>query len=182
MMQIKGTTILCVKKDNQISLGGDGQATFGHTVLKKNVSKVKRLYQGKVITGMAGSTADAFTLYEKFEAKLNQFQGQLLRAAVELAREWRTEKMLRKLEAMIIVADKDNIIMISGNGDVIEPDDDVIAIGSGGSYALSAAKALMNHTELSAEDIVKSSLSIAGDICIYTNQNHIIETIDRNKS
>jgi len=181
-MQIKGTTILCVKKDNQISLGGDGQATFGHTVLKKNVSKVKRLYQGKVITGMAGSTADAFTLYEKFEAKLNQFQGQLLRAAVELAREWRTEKMLRKLEAMIIVADKDNIIMIGGNGDVIEPDDDVIAIGSGGSYALSAAKALMKHTELSAEDIVKSSLSIAGDICIYTNQNHIIETIDRNKS
>ena len=181
-MQIKGTTILCVKKDNQISLGGDGQATFGHTVLKKNVSKVKRLYQGKVITGMAGSTADAFTLYEKFEAKLNQFQGQLLRAAVELAREWRTEKMLRKLEAMIIVADKDNIIMIGGNGDVIEPDDDVIAIGSGGSYALSAAKALMKHTELSAEDIVKSSLSIAGDICIYTNQNHIIETIDGNKS
>lgn len=178
-MQIKGTTILCVKKGNQISLGGDGQATFGHTVLKKNVSKVKRLYQGKVITGMAGSTADAFTLYEKFEAKLNQFQGQLLRAAVELAREWRTEKMLRKLEAMIIVADKDNIIMIGGNGDVIEPDDDVIAIGSGGSYALSAAKALMKHSELSAEEIVKSSLSIAGDICIYTNQNHIIETIDR---
>lgn len=181
-MQIKGTTILCVKKGDQISLGGDGQATFGHTVLKKNVSKVKRLYQDKVITGMAGSTADAFTLYEKFEAKLNQYQGQLLRAAVELAREWRTEKILRKLEAMIIVADKDNIIMIGGNGDVIEPDDDVIAIGSGGSYALSAAKALMKHSDLSAEEIVKSSLSIAGDICIYTNQNHIIETIDRKKS
>ncbi len=178
-MEIKATTILCVKRGNQISLGGDGQATFGHTVLKKNVSKVKRLYHDKVITGMAGSTADAFTLYEKFEAKLNQYQGQLLRAAVELAREWRTEKMLRKLEAMIIVADKDHLIMIGGNGDVIEPDDDVIAIGSGGSYALSAAKALMKHSDLSAEEIVKSSLSIAGDICIYTNQNHIIETIDR---
>ena len=178
-MQIKGTTILCVKKGNQISLGGDGQATFGNTVLKKNVSKVKRLYNDKVITGMAGSTADAFTLYEKFEGKLNQYQGQLIRAAVELAREWRTEKMLRKLEAMIIVADKDNLIMISGNGDVIEPDDDVIAIGSGGSYALSAAKALMKYSDLSSEEIVKSSLSIAGDICIYTNQNHIIETIER---
>lgn len=178
-MQIKGTTILCVKKGNQISLGGDGQATFGNTVLKKNVSKVKRLYNDKVITGMAGSTADAFTLYEKFEGKLNQYQGQLLRAAVELAREWRTEKMLRKLEAMMIVADKDNLIMIGGNGDVIEPDDDVIAIGSGGSYALSAAKALMQYSNLSAEEIVKSSLSIAGDICIYTNQNHIIETIHR---
>ena len=181
-MQIKGTTILCVKKGNQISLGGDGQATFGNTVLKSNVSKVKRLYNDTVISGMAGSTADAFTLYEKFEAKLNQYQGQLLRAAVELAREWRTEKMLRKLEAMIIVADKDNIIMIGGNGDVIEPDDDVIAIGSGGSYALSAAKALMKYSDLSAEEIVKSSLGIAGDICIYTNHNHIIETIDRKKS
>lgn len=181
-MEIKGTTIICVKKGDQISLGGDGQATFGHTVLKKNVCKVKRLYNNTVITGMAGSTADAFTLYEKFEAKLNQYQGQLLRAAVELAREWRTEKMLRKLEAMIIVANKDHLIMIGGNGDVIEPDDDVIAIGSGGSYALAAAKALMKHADLSAEEIVKSSLGIAGDICIYTNQNHIIETINRKES
>lgn len=177
-MEIKATTIICVKKGNQVSIGGDGQATFGHTVFKDKVNKIKKLNGGKVITGMAGSTADAFTLYEKFEAKLNQYQGHLLRAAVELAREWRTEKMLRKLEAMIIVADTEHLVMISGNGDVIEPDDNVIAIGSGGSYALSAAKALMAHSDLSAEEIVKASLSIAGDICIYTNQNHTIETLE----
>lgn len=178
-MDIKATTIVCVKKGNQVSIGGDGQATFGNTVFKDKVNKIKKLYGGKVLTGMAGGTADAFTLYEKFESKLNQYQGHLLRAAVELAREWRTEKMLRKLEAMIIVADQNNVVMISGNGDVIEPDDDVIAIGSGAPYALAAAKALMKHASLSAEEIVKSSLSIAGDICIYTNHNHTIETLEK---
>ncbi|MAJ82045.1 MAG: HslU--HslV peptidase proteolytic subunit [Legionellales bacterium] len=176
-MKIKGTTIICTKKNNQVAIGGDGQATFGDTVLKQSVSKIKRLYNDTIISGMAGSTADAFNLYEKFEAKLQKYQGIITRAAIEMARDWRTDKILRKLEAMMIVANKDHILLISGSGDVIEPDEPMIAIGSGGNYALSAGKALYYNTNLSAKEIVKKSLEIAGDICIYTNQNHTIETI-----
>ena len=160
-----------------MAIGGDGQATFGDTVLKQSVSKIKRLYNDTIISGMAGSTADAFNLYEKFEAKLQKYQGIITRAAIEMARDWRTDKILRKLEAMMIVANKDHILLISGSGDVIEPDEPMIAIGSGGNYALSAGKALYYNTNLSAKEIVKKSLEIAGDICIYTNQNHTIETI-----
>ena len=160
-----------------MAIGGDGQATFGDTVLKQSVSKIKRLYNDTIISGMAGSTADAFNLCEKFEAKLQKYQGIITRAAIEMARDWRTDKILRKLEAMMIVANKDHILLISGSGDVIEPDEPMIAIGSGGNYALSAGKALYHNTNLSAKEIVKKSLEIAGDICIYTNQNHIIETI-----
>lgn len=178
MNQIKSTTIVCVKRNDQVAIGGDGQATFGDTVLKQSVCKIKRLYHNQVISGMAGGTADAFTLYEKFEAKLQKYQGIITRASIELAREWRTDKFLRKLEAMMIVANKDHMFLISGNGDVIEPDEPIIAIGSGGNYALSAAKALFKNTDLSAKSIVEKSLEIAGDICIYTNHNHIVETID----
>ncbi len=171
------TTIICVKRDNHVAIGGDGQATLGNTVMKQSVTKIKRLYNNQIVTGMAGSTADAFNLYERFESKLQKYQGIITRAAIELARDWRTDKILRQLEAMMIVANKEHILLISGNGDVIEPDQPILAIGSGGNYALSAAKALYSHSKLSAKEIVTESLKIAGEICIYTNQNHTIETL-----
>ena len=173
-----GTTIVGVRRDNEIVVGGDGQVTLGNTVMKNNAKKVRRLYKDNVLAGFAGATADAFTLFEKFEAKLEKYSGHLTRSAVELAKEWRTDKMLRNLEALLIVADRDASLLISGNGDVIEPQDSIIAIGSGGSYAQSAAKALYENTKLSAEDIVKKSLTIASDICIYTNANLTIEKIN----
>ena len=173
-----GTTIVGVRRDNEIVVGGDGQVTLGNTVMKNNAKKVRRLYKDNVLAGFAGATADAFTLFEKFEGKLEKYSGHLTRSAVELAKEWRTDKMLRNLEALLIVADKDASLLISGNGDVIEPQDSIIAIGSGGSYAQSAAKALYENTKLSAEDIVKKSLTIASDICIYTNANLTIEKSD----
>ncbi len=159
-------------------IGGDGQATHGHTIMKSNVRKVRRLYQDKVIAGFAGGTADAFTLFERFEAKLEMHQGHLVRAAVELAKDWRTDRMLRRLEALLAVADSKSSLIISGNGDVIEPEYGLMAIGSGGPYAQSAARALLDNTELSAEEIVRKSLNIAGEICIYTNKNLTLEELD----
>ena len=169
MKQFDGTTILSVRRGDQVAIGGDGQVTLGDVVMKGNACKVRKLYQGKVIIGFAGGTADAFTLFYKFAAKLEKHQGPLVRSAVELAKDWRTDKILRRLEALLSIADKNNSLIISGNGDVIEPEHDVIAIGSGGSYAHAAAIALLHNTKLSAADIVKKSMKIAGDICIYTN-------------
>ena len=177
MQAFHGTTILSVRDENQVAVGGDGQVSIGDTVMKGNAVKVRKLYQDKVIAGFAGSTADAFTLFEKFEAALEKYHGQLTRAAVELAKEWRSDRALRKLEAMLIVADRNSTLLISGNGDVIEPEDNILAIGSGGGYARAAASALSKHTQMSPKDIVSKSLSIAADICVYTNQNHTIETI-----
>lgn len=178
MEQFHGTTIVAVKKGNQVAVGGDGQVTLGHVVIKSTARKIRRLYKGQVIAGFAGATADAFTLFERFEAKLELHNGALMRSAVELAKEWRTDRMLQKLEAMLIVADKEHILIITGTGDVLEPEHSIAAIGSGGSYAYSAAKALLDNTEhLTAEQIIKKSLEIAGDVCIYTNQNHLIESI-----
>ena len=171
------TTVLCVKKDGVTSLGADGQVSFGDTIMKHTARKIRALSGGKVIAGFAGSVADAFTLFEKFEAKLDQFSGNLARAAVELGKDWRTDKVLRNLEALLIVANKEQMYLISGQGDVIEPDEGVVAIGSGGNYAYSAAKALVRHSGLSAEEIVREGLTIAADICIYTNHNLEIETI-----
>jgi len=174
----KGTTIIAVKKDNKVVIGGDGQVTFGHTVMKANANKVKSLYHGKIIVGFAGSTADAFTLFERLEDQLNKFGGQLLRSAVELAKAWRTDKYLRKLEAMLIVADKNDIYLLSGTGDVVKPDHDVIAIGSGGMYAYSAARALFeNAKNLTAKEIAEKSLKIASEICIYTNDNFVFQEL-----
>jgi len=173
----KGTTVLAVKRDNEIAIGADGQVTFGNTVLKPNAKKIRRLSNGKVICGFAGSTADAFTLMERFEKKLEQYSGQLLRAAVELAKDWRTDKYLRNLESMMIVADSENIYLLTGNGDVVEPNDGLAAIGSGGPYAQAAAVALLKNTKLSAKEIVEKALQIAGDICIYTNKEISIEVI-----
>ena len=158
-------------------IGGDGQVSLGNTVMKGNARKVRRLYKDQVIAGFAGGTADAFTLFERFEAKLEQHQGQLTRAAVELAKDWRTDRILRRLEALLAVADKESSLIITGNGDVIQPEDDLIAIGSGGPFAQSAARALLDNTQLSAREIVEKSLGIAGDICIYTNHNHSIEEL-----
>lgn len=172
-----GTTILSVRRGDAVVIGGDGQVTLGNTVMKGNARKVRRLYNDKVLAGFAGATADAFTLFEKFEGKLEQYSGNLMRAAVELAKDWRTDKILRNLEALLSVADKTNSLVISGNGDVIEPEDNIIAIGSGGAYALAAAKALLDNTELPAKEIVEKSLIIAGTICIYTNQNLTIESL-----
>ncbi len=172
-----GTTILGVKYKNNVAVGGDGQVTLGNTVVKATAQKIRRLYDGKVIAGFAGATADAFTLFEKFEGKLKECKGNLKRAAVELAKEWRSDKILRRLEAMIIVADKNTLLLISGNGDVLEPDDNIIAIGSGGNYALAAAKAFVENEKLSASQIVERSLKIASDICIYTNNNIMIEEL-----
>ena len=173
-----GTTIISVRKDDQVAIGGDGQVTLGNCVMKGSAKKVRKLYQNKILAGFAGGTADAFTLFERFEAKLEKHQGQLLRSAVELAKDWRTDRMLRKLEAMLAVSDLTTSLIITGNGDVIEPEDGLIAIGSGGGYAQAAAKALINNSNQTAEQIVKTSLTIAGDICIYTNQNHTIETLN----
>ena len=177
MEQYHGTTILSVRRGNSVAMGGDGQVTLGNIVIKGTAKKVRRLYQGKILAGFAGGTADAFTLFERFEAKLEKHQGNLVRSAVELAKEWRTDRALRRLEAMLSVADRESSLVIIGNGDVLEPEHGLIAIGSGGAFAQSAALALLHNTELAPEVIVKKSLEIAGDICIYTNQNHTIETL-----
>ncbi|BFM21925.1 ATP-dependent protease subunit HslV [Gilvimarinus japonicus] len=178
MEQYRGTTILSVRRGNTVVIGGDGQVSLGNTIMKGNARKVRRLYKDQVLAGFAGGTADAFTLFERFEAKLEAYNGQLTRAAVELAKDWRTERSLRKLEALLAVADKDASLIITGNGDVIQPEDDLIAIGSGGAFAQSAARALLDNTELDAGSIVNKSLNIAGDVCIYTNHNQTIETLD----
>jgi ATP-dependent HslUV protease subunit HslV len=175
--QFRGTTILSVRRGNSVVIGGDGQVSMGNTVMKGNARKVRRLYKDTVIAGFAGGTADAFTLFERFEAQLEKHQGQLVRAAVELAKDWRTDRALRKLEALLAVADKDASLIITGNGDVIEPENGIMAIGSGGPFAQSAAQALVGNTDLSAKDIVEKSLSIAADICIYTNHQRTIEEI-----
>ena len=177
MEQYHGTTILSVRRGNQVALGGDGQVTLGNIVIKATARKIRRLYNDQILAGFAGGTADAFTLFERFEAKLEKHQGNLLRAAVELAKDWRTDRMLRRLEAMLAIADREHSLVITGNGDVLEPEFGIVAIGSGGAYAQSAARALLENTELAPADIVKKSLAIAGDICIYTNQNHLIETL-----
>lgn len=177
MEQFHGTTIVSVRRNGVVAIGGDGQVSMGNTVMKGNARKVRRLFRDQVLAGFAGGTADAFTLFELFEAQLEKYQGQLTRAAVELAKLWRSERSLRRLEALLAVADKDTSLVITGNGDVIEPEDNLIAIGSGGPFAQAAARALLDNTELSADDIVSRSLGIAGDICVYTNHNHTIETL-----
>lgn len=182
MEQYHGTTILCVRRGDQVALGGDGQVTLGNTVVKATARKIRRLYHEQVLAGFAGSTADAFTLFEKFEGQLEKHQGQLVRSAIAMAQEWRTNRAMQRLEAMLIVADQQNSLIITGNGDVLEPEYGIAAIGSGGSYAQAAARALVEHSTLSAEQIVKQSLNIAGDICIYTNHNHVIETLSSKDS
>jgi len=177
MEQYHGTTIVSVRRGNQVSLGGDGQVTLGNIVMKGSARKVRRVYHDKVMVGFAGATADAFALLDRFEGKLEKFQGNLTRAAVELAKDWRTDRMLRKLEAMMIVADAETTLVITGNGDVLDPENGVCAIGSGGAYAQAAARALLDNTELTAAQIVEKSLEIAGDMCIYTNHNRVIENI-----
>ena len=178
MEQFHGTTILSVRRGNEVALGGDGQVTLGNIVMKGSARKVRKLYQGKVLAGFAGGTADAFTLLERFEGKLEKHQGHLMRASVELAKDWRTDRILRRLEAMLLVADKEAMLIITGNGDVLEPEQGIGAIGSGGTYAQSAARALYENTDFSPVDIVKKSLTIAGELCIYTNLSHTIETLD----
>lgn len=178
MEQFHGTTILSVRRGSQVVIGGDGQVTLGNTVMKGNARKVRRLYRDQVIAGFAGGTADAFTLFERFESKLEMHQGHLVRAAVELAKDWRTDRILRRLEAVLAVADVKSSLIITGNGDVIEPENSLIAIGSGGPFAQAAARALMENTDLSAMEIVRKSLMIAGDICIYTNNNLTIEELN----
>ncbi len=182
MEQFHGTTIVSVRRQTagglQVAIGGDGQVTLGNIVVKGTARKVRKLYHGKVLAGFAGATADAFTLFERFEAKLEKHQGHLQRAAIELTRDWRTDRVLRRLEAMLAVADRECSLIITGNGDVLEPENGVVAIGSGGAYAQAAAIALLKHSELGARDIVKQSLEIAGELCIYTNLNHTIETLD----
>ncbi|MCR2747069.1 ATP-dependent protease subunit HslV [Limnobacter parvus] len=177
MEQYHGTTILSVRRGSKVALGGDGQVTLGHIVVKGSARKVRRLHHNKILAGFAGGTADAFTLFEHFEAQLEKHSGHLLRAAVELAKEWRTDRMLRRLEAMLAVADENHSLIITGNGDVLEPEQGLVAIGSGGAYAHSAAKALLENTELQPEEIVKKALTIAGELCIYTNQHHTIEVL-----
>jgi ATP-dependent HslUV protease, peptidase subunit HslV len=178
IQELHGTTIIAVRRNNSVTIGGDGQVTLGHVVMKSTANKIRRLYHEQVIAGFAGSTADAFTLFERFEEKLEKHQGNLVRSAVELAKDWRTDRMLNKLEAMLIVANKEASLIITGNGDVLEPEHNIAAIGSGGSYAYSAAKALLDNSELASDVIVKKALTIAGDLCIYTNQNHRLETIN----
>lgn len=177
MKQFHGTTILAVRRGNQVVIGGDGQVSMGNTIMKGNARKVRTLYQNKVIAGFAGGTADAFTLFERFEGKLEKHSGNLIRSAVELAKDWRTDRMLRRLEALLVIADRSATLIISGNGDVIEPEHDLAAIGSGGAYAQAAARALLEHTDLDARTIVAEALKIAGDICIYTNQDVTIEEL-----
>jgi ATP-dependent HslUV protease, peptidase subunit HslV len=178
MEQFHGTTIVCVRRGNRVALGGDGQVTLGNIIIKGTARKIRRLYHDKILAGFAGATADAFTLQERFEGKLEKHQGNLMRAAVELTRDWRTDRVLRRLEAMLIVADREHTLILTGNGDVLEPENGLAAIGSGGAYAQSAAMALLRHTELAPEVIVKQSLDIAGDLCIYTNHQHLIETLE----
>ena len=182
MEQYRGTTILSVRRKGQVVIGGDGQVSMGNTVMNGNARKVRTLRKGQVLAGFAGGTADAFTLFELFEAQLEKHSGHLTRAAVELAKQWRTERSLRQLEALLAVADKETSLVITGNGDVIEPEDNLIAIGSGGPFAQSAAKALLDNTDLSAKEIVEKGLGIAADICVYTNHNHIIETLETTSS
>lgn len=172
------TTIVSVRRGKQVALGGDGQVTLGAVVAKSSARKVRRLYHGKILAGFAGGTADAFTLFERFEGKLEKHQGHLMRSAVELAKDWRTDRILRRLEAMLVVADSEVTLIITGAGDVIEPELSLAAIGSGGAYAQAAARALLENTDLSAKEIVSKALTIAGDICIYTNQTHVIESLD----
>ena len=178
MEQYRGTTILSVRRGNRVALGGDGQVTLGNIVIKASARKVRTLYDGQILAGFAGGTADAFTLFERFEAKLDKHQGNLLRSAVELAKDWRTDRMLRRLEAMLAVADREHSLVITGNGDVLEPEQGIVAIGSGGAYAQAAARALLENTELEPKDIVSKALGIAGDLCIYTNHHHTIEVLD----
>jgi len=180
-MNIKGTTILAVKRNGKVAMAGDGQVTLDTIVLKHGARKVRRLYNGEVIVGFAGATADAFTLFDRFDQKLEQYSGNLLRAAVELTKDWRTDRVLRHLEALMVAVSKDYSLIISGNGDVIESDDDIMAIGSGGPFALTAARALMRHSNLSASEIVREAMKIASEICIYTNDHIIIEEIDATK-
>ena len=175
--RMHGTTVLLVRKEDRVALGGDGQVTLGDTVMKANAKKVRRLYNDRILAGFAGATADAFALLTRFESKLEQYHGNLERAAIELSKEWRTDKLLRHLEALLVVADSKSSFLLSGNGDVIAPDDGVLAIGSGGSYALAAARALMKHTELSAKDIVLEALTVSGEICIYSNLNILVEEL-----
>jgi len=175
--QYRGTTIVSVRRGNKVVIGGDGQVSQGNTVMKGNARKVRRLYNEQVLAGFAGGTADAFTLFERFEEQLEKHHGKLVRAAVELAKLWRTERSLRRLEALLVVADKESSLIITGNGDVIEPEDSIMAIGSGGPFALSSARALVQNTELDAKAIVEKSLAIAADICVYTNQTHTIEEL-----
>ncbi|AVP56934.1 ATP-dependent protease subunit HslV [Pulveribacter suum] len=182
MEQFHGTTILSVRRERadgsvQVAIGGDGQVTLGNIVVKGTARKVRKLHHGKVLAGFAGATADAFTLFERFEAKLEKHQGHLTRAAIELTKDWRTDRVLRRLEAMLAVADHSASLIITGNGDVLEPEQGIVAIGSGGAYAHSAAKALLDNTELAAEDIVRKALAIAGELCIYTNMHHTVETL-----
>jgi ATP-dependent HslUV protease subunit HslV len=175
--KIRSTTILAVRKDGAVAFTGDGQVSFGNTVMKSKASKVRTMREGKILAGFAGSTADALTLFEKFEAKLDQYNGNLVRAAVEMAKDWRTDRMLRRLEALLIVGDKERILTVSGNGDVIEPDDGVAAIGSGGPYALAAARALLRETKLSAKEIAEKALKIAAEICVFTNENLTVQEL-----
>lgn len=178
MSEIHGTTIVSVRRNGQVVVGGDGQVTFGNTIMKSNARKVRRLYNNKILAGFAGATADAFTLFERFEAKLETHQGNLVRSAVELAKDWRTDRMLRRLEALLVVADAKASLIISGNGDVIEPENSLIAIGSGGPFAKAAAQALLENTELNAQTITEKALTIASSICIYTNKNFTIEILE----
>ena len=177
MEQYHGTTILSVRRGNRVAMGGDGQVTLGNIVIKASARKVRLIHQGRILAGFAGGTADAFTLFERFEAKLDKHQGHLTRAAIELTKDWRTDRVLRRLEAMLAVADQQASLIITGNGDVLEPEHGLVAIGSGGAYAQAAAKALLDHTDLPAEQVVKKALEIAGELCIYTNMQHTIETL-----
>ena len=178
MQQFHGTTILSARRGRSVALGGDGQVTLGHVVIKGGARKVRRLFNDQILAGFAGGTADAFTLFERFEAKLDKHQGNLLRSAVELAKDWRTDRMLRRLEAMLAVADREHSLVITGQGDVLEPEHGIVAIGSGGPYAQAAARALLDNTELGAREIVERSLAIAADICIYTNHQRVIEVLE----
>ena len=178
MEQYRGTTILSVRRGNRVALGGDGQVTLGNIVIKASARKVRTLYSGQILAGFAGGTADAFTLFERFEAKLDKHQGNLLRSAVELAKDWRTDRMLRRLEAMLAVADREHSLVITGNGDVLEPEQGIVAIGSGGAYAQAAERALIENNDFDRKEVVSKALSIAGDLCIYTNHHHTIEVLD----
>ncbi len=178
MEQYHGTTIVSARRGNRVALGGDGQVTLGNIVIKATARKIRRIYNDQILAGFAGGTADAFTLFERFESKLEKHQGNLLRSAVELAKDWRSDRMLRRLEAMLAIADREHSLIVTGNGDVLEPEFGLVAIGSGGPYAQSAARALLENTDLSPAEIISKSLQIAGDLCIYTNQNHLIETLD----
>ncbi|MBD5608223.1 MAG: ATP-dependent protease subunit HslV [Desulfovibrio sp.] len=178
MSEFHATTIIAVKKDRQVAMAGDGQVTMGQSMIMKHTAhKVRRLYENKILAGFAGSTADAFTLFEIFESKLKETRGNLMRAAVEMAKDWRKDKYLRKLEAMLLLADKERILLLSGSGDVIEPDDDVAAIGSGGPYALAAARGLLKHSDLTAGEIAREAMTIAADICVFTNEHILLETL-----